>query len=193
MAARKTTAKKSTARRAGTAPKSPAKTTARRAIGARKSSPASLRPIDIARRGYQAFAEGDVQWLNDHLSDGVVWHVPGRNPLSGDYRGKSEVLAFFARTIEMTGGTFRIELHDIVGNDDHVVGIGTQFAQGPGGEYFEGRFTQVFHIKNDKATEVWTHPEDSDAVDDFFSRINREEPILIPESVVVQEGVTIGS
>jgi hypothetical protein len=119
--------------------------------------------------------------------------VPGRNPLSGDYRGKSEVLAFFARTNEMTGGTFRVELHDIVGNDDHVVGIGTQSAQGPGGEYFEGRLTQVFHIRNDKATEVWTHSEDSEAVDDFFSRINREEPVLIPESVVVQEDVTIGS
>ena len=164
------------------------KSTARKST-ARRPAPARSSPVDIVRRGYQAFADGDAQWLNEHLADEIVWHVPGRNPLSGDYRGKDEVLAFFAFTMKVTGATFRIELHDVVGSDDHVVALGTQFAQGPEGEFFEGRFAQVFHVKNAKATEVWTHPEDSTATDDFFSTIISEEIVLVPDAVV--EDVTI--
>ena len=200
-AARKTTARKSAAKttrgrgttRTGSKPIARArpakKTTARRAAPARRPPRAQVRPNDIVRRGYQAFAEADTQWMNAHLSDDIVWHVPGRNPLSGDYRGKNEVLGFFALTMKVTGATFRIELHDVVGNDDHVVAIGTQFAQGPEGEFFEGRFAQVFHIRNEKATEVWTHPEDSAAADDFFSRIIREETVLIPDAALEEEAI----
>ena len=198
MAARKSTRKKSTTRRASPAKKSttrrasPAKkSTTKRPAGTRRSSRAHVNPVEIVRRGYQALATGDVPWLEEHLSDDIVWHVPGQNPLSADYRGKQEVLAFFGLTMKVTGSTFRIELHDVVGNDDHVVAIGTQFAHGPEGEFLEGRFAQVFHIRDEKATEVWTHPEDSAAVDDFFTRIISEEIVLIPDLVVVEEDVTI--
>jgi hypothetical protein len=53
-----------------------------------------------------------------------VWHAAGRNPLAGDHRGTDEVLGYFGRTLELTGGTFRVELHDVVANvDDHAVGL----------------------------------------------------------------------
>ena len=41
------------------------------------------------------------------LADDIVWRSPGRNPLSGDYRGKDAVLALFGRLAEETGGTLR--------------------------------------------------------------------------------------
>jgi ketosteroid isomerase-like protein len=37
----------------------------------------------IIRRGYEAFSRGDLAALTDVLADGVVWHVAGRNRLSG--------------------------------------------------------------------------------------------------------------
>jgi uncharacterized protein len=52
-----------------------------------------------------------------------VWHAPGRNPLAGDHRGVDAILGYFARTIELTGGTFRTELHDVVANDEHAVSL----------------------------------------------------------------------
>jgi uncharacterized protein len=33
------------------------------------------------------------------------------------------ILGYFARTMELTGGTFRTELHDVVANDEHAVSL----------------------------------------------------------------------
>ena len=43
--------------------------------------------------------------------------------LSGDHRGLDAILGNFAKTAELTGGTFRIDLHDVVANDEHAVSI----------------------------------------------------------------------
>ena len=42
----------------------------------------------------------------------IQWHVPGRSPLSGDYKGHDEVIAFFSKTRELSGGTFSIEINE---------------------------------------------------------------------------------
>jgi ketosteroid isomerase-like protein len=39
-----------------------------------------------------------------------VWYAPGRNPLAGDHRGVDATLSYFARTTELTEGTFRLGL-----------------------------------------------------------------------------------
>ena len=52
---------------------------------------------DLARRGYDAFTRGDMQAVSDVFADDIVWHVGGRSPLAGDYRGKDEVLGFLAK------------------------------------------------------------------------------------------------
>jgi len=44
-------------------------------------------------------------------------------PLSGDHRGVDDILDFFARTMELTAGSFRVELHDVVANDEHAVAL----------------------------------------------------------------------
>jgi ketosteroid isomerase-like protein len=61
--------------------------------------------------------------LRELFDLGIVWHFPGRSPLAGDHRGTDAVLGFFARTMELTAGTFRAELHDVVADDRHSVGM----------------------------------------------------------------------
>ncbi len=41
--------------------------------------------------------ETGVEAVGALLTDEVAWHVPGRNPIAGDYRGKPRVLDYFAR------------------------------------------------------------------------------------------------
>ena len=38
--------------------------------------------VELARRGYEAFAKGDLATLTELLADDVVWHVQGGGPLS---------------------------------------------------------------------------------------------------------------
>src|SRR5439155_12616958 len=87
---------------------------------------------DLARKGYAAFSGGDMATLNDLFADDIVWHVGGRTPIAGDYAGKDAVFGFFAKTMEMTGGTFRLDLHDLLANDEHVVALVTATGQREG-------------------------------------------------------------
>lgn len=45
----------------------------------------------VLREGYEAFSTGDMDTLNRLFADDVVWHEGGRNPLSGEYKGKEQV------------------------------------------------------------------------------------------------------
>jgi ketosteroid isomerase-like protein len=42
---------------------------------------------DLLRREYDAFAREDLTSLDEIFADGIVYHVPGHNPLSGDFHG----------------------------------------------------------------------------------------------------------
>jgi uncharacterized protein len=78
---------------------------------------------ELVRRGYEAFNNADVGMLQQLFADTTVFHEPGRSPISGDYQGLDQVLGFFGVLGERSGGTFRATLHDVVANDEHVVGI----------------------------------------------------------------------
>ncbi len=45
---------------------------------------------DLLRKGYDAFSKGDLDTIrNEVFSPDIVFHVAGRNPLSGDYQGST--------------------------------------------------------------------------------------------------------
>lgn len=69
---------------------------------------------------------------------------------------------------EASGGTISVELHDVIGDDEHVVALTTVRAQREGRSSQE-EAVRVVHIGDGKATEVWTHPRDQYATDEFWS------------------------
>ncbi len=124
---------------------------------------------DLIRKGFNAFSTGDMEALrNEFLAADVKYHVPGKSPISGDYNGIDEVLGFFAKVFELTGGTFRVELHDVLANDEHAVVLSPASGQREG-KTLHDNGVLVFHIKDGKTTEVWLHPSDLYASDEFFS------------------------
>src|SRR5262245_34491927 len=68
----------------------------------------------LIRRAYEAFAGGDTEGAIAACSKDIFWHVPGRGPLSRDYRGHAEVLGFFGHFMELSGGTFRLRVDDVL-------------------------------------------------------------------------------
>ena len=77
----------------------------------------------LVRRGFDRFVGGDPAGLLELFAPEAVWHVPGANAMSGDYRGLDEIIAFLRRTAELTGGTYRVELLWVVADDDHAVAV----------------------------------------------------------------------
>jgi ketosteroid isomerase-like protein len=107
---------------------------------------------DLIRRGYDAFTRGDMDTLRELYHPDIVWHAPGRSQLAGDHQGVDTVFGFFGRTMELTGGNFRVEVHDIVANDEHAVGLHTAYAEREG-KALQDNNTLVFHVRDGKVTE----------------------------------------
>ena len=124
---------------------------------------------DRTREGFAAFGRGDFDALRHQFwADDICYHVPGRAPTSGDYEGADQVLGFFQQSSELTGGTLRIDLHDVLANDEHVVSLVTMHAE-RAGKKLETNFVQVSHVRDGKVTETWICPADPVAVDEFWS------------------------
>ncbi|GAC1341307.1 MAG: nuclear transport factor 2 family protein [Candidatus Dormibacteria bacterium] len=121
------------------------------------------------RKGYEAFQTGNLDLLRDELFDkDIVWHSPGRNPLSGEYRGVDAVLGLFGKQFELTNGTFKVELHDVLASDDHAVAMGTLSADRNGASLTE-QYVHVCHFRDGKLTEAWILDFDPYKVDEFFA------------------------
>ena len=73
-----------------------------------------------ARTFLDAFARGDEQAMGDFFTDDVAWHVAGTHPLSGDRRGKEELLGYFAELLAVTGGTYALEAESVLATDHHT-------------------------------------------------------------------------
>ena len=122
----------------------------------------------LLRQEYEARASGDDVSLADVFADDVVWHVPGRSAISGDYRGKEQVMAYVQRRRELAEGTFRITFEDVLANDEN----GLVIARGSavrGGTTREWRAHGLYRFRDGRIAECWVLPEDQYAFDEIWS------------------------
>ncbi len=124
--------------------------------------------VEIARRGYAAFGTGDMTTLNELIADDAVWHLGGRNSLTGDYEGKSAIFEMFARLGQESEGTMKIELHDVLANGDHIVALTKVSAGGSRGS-LSTRTCDTSHVRDGQITEFWSFGEDPYAWDEYWS------------------------
>ncbi len=123
---------------------------------------------ELLKKGYAAFASGDMAVLTELFADDVTWHVSGNSPISGTHRGREAVFAVFARTGQLSGGTFKIDVHDVVANDVHAVAL-TRATASRQGKQYDAMDTDVYHMSGGKVTEFWSFAEDTKKADEFWS------------------------
>ncbi len=121
------------------------------------------------RKGYEAFSKGDIETLqNEIFTDDIVWHVPGRNLHSGDYKGISEVLGYFGQLGELSGGSFQVTLENVLTNDERTMAL--HHATGTReGKTLDADETLVFRFRGDKVSEAQQYAGDQYAIDQFWS------------------------
>ena len=71
----------------------------------------------LTRRVFAAFGSSAAQ-ISAALSRDIVWRVPGNTAMSGEYKGRREVVEFLRRTSIETDGTYGSKLHTVLANDD---------------------------------------------------------------------------
>jgi uncharacterized protein len=115
------------------------------------------------RKGYAAFAAADMETVASLFADDIAWHQAGNGPLAGDFVGKDAVFGTFGQLVQLTGGTFGQEIHDVVANDEHAVAMVEQWWEQP--HPFRGKSVHVWHMKDGIATAAWLVDEDQPAAD----------------------------
>jgi len=127
-------------------------------------------PSETLIRGlYAARARGDLDAVRAILAPDIVWHEPGPDsPYTGQLRGADAVLGMHTQAMALTGGTFRLELHDVLANDAHAVALVNWSAE-RGGRRLTGREVAVYHVRVGRVTEAWFHPDDAATVDAFWA------------------------
>ena len=118
----------------------------------------------LYRHVMERFSQGDTTAFADAIADDVVWWQIG---VAEPLRGKEALLQSMQA---MEGIAFEVELHDVVANDDHVVGLVTATVT-VGDTSFSYRTAEIAHVRDGKVTERWAFSDDTQAITDFFSQL----------------------
>jgi uncharacterized protein len=107
--------------------------------------------VELIKRGYEAFAAGDVEKVLDLFNDNIEWIEPGESAISGTYRGKGEVgelmMRFGEKGLTATPQRFLADGDDVV--------VLTEVSAG--GE--TGQDADVFTVSGDKVARVQVYTD----------------------------------
>ena len=98
------------------------------------------------------------------IADDIVWHSIG---LAEPIRG-AEALAASALSFP-EGLDVTAEIHDVVANDEHVVGL-IEATATAGDQTFEYRTAEILHFRDGRVSERWAFSDDTSRITEFFSQ-----------------------
>jgi ketosteroid isomerase-like protein len=72
----------------------------------------------LVRTVIDAFQRGDLATVRTHFAPDAVWELPGRGALAGEYKGPDAIVGFLARSFELSGGTLRLTVLDVLASEN---------------------------------------------------------------------------
>ena len=128
----------------------------------------STENAELIRRAYGAFSRADLTTVFGIFGQDITWHVPGSSPLSGDYKGHDQVGGFFAATMGLSGGTFTIDVQDVLAQQDRVVVLCVVAAERHG-QSWSSPEVHVWRVAGTKAVDFREFQGDQQDEDNFWS------------------------
>lgn len=123
----------------------------------------------LVRRAYQDFEAGNLDLVRVLMAEETVWHEPepGRSPLARDHK-ELAVLGILGELKERSGGTFRIEVLDVLSEPERAVVLQRETATR------KGKTPDVigaldFEVHHGKITEVTVYQADTYQFDEFWA------------------------
>ncbi|XAS74657.1 nuclear transport factor 2 family protein [Micrococcaceae bacterium Sec5.1] len=123
---------------------------------------------ELVRRGYEAFNTGDLATLGELFAEDAVWHAAGSGVLSGKKEGREAILAYFGELGSRSQGSFQANVQDIVGGENHTVGIQQSHAEN-NGKTLDVASAIVFVLRDGKVVEGREFFEDTAKADEFWT------------------------
>ena len=118
---------------------------------------------------FAAFAARDLASVRAAISETAVWHFPGRaGKLAGSHTGHAGIFGFLARVVELTGGTFHLDLESVLADDERAVVLFRGHAHRED-RVLDNPTCLVIRLADGRATEFREFVWDLYAVDRFWS------------------------
>jgi uncharacterized protein len=137
------------------------------------------------RRGFVAFAEGDLDTLRELLDPDIVWHVSGRSSLAGDYRGIEATLGYFTQLFERSKGTFKAELRECGEIAPDLVACLVQLSGDMTAASVDMPAMMLFQERDGRSVEVWSFLSDQYAMDEAEGPAS----ISLPDARAAEESI----
>ena len=96
-----------------------------------------------------------------------MWHEPGRNQLAGDFRRREAVYELFGRLMEITEGSFHLDLQTVFADDERAVALVVVTAS-RGGRTVRSYDAHIFHLRDGKIVEFWNGSSDPYSFDELI-------------------------
>ena len=105
---------------------------------------------ELARSEMEAALRGDFEGMLAHYTEDVILHYPGRDALSGTYRGKDGLREWIRKIDELLGpgGELTRTLHDILASEDHAVQLVSVEARRTDGRSASWNAAVVMHVRD---------------------------------------------
>ena len=120
------------------------------------------------RQGYAAFVAGDTATLQELFHPGIIWHAQRLGQLGGDHVGWPAVADFFRRSMELTRGTFRAELLEVMSNDNGAAAVVRSSGERDGLR-LDDKQVHLFYLEDNRVVEVWQFVGDGEAAAKFWA------------------------
>jgi ketosteroid isomerase-like protein len=117
---------------------------------------------------YADFSEGDMKSVLSACADNITFNVPGKSPLAGKYTKENFVTGFVSKLTELSGGTLKMEVHDILAGDRHATVLLSDHLEKKG-QAIQLRTVHVWRFENNLPVAWYEYPRDLYSFDSTWS------------------------
>ncbi|MGH9248776.1 MAG: nuclear transport factor 2 family protein [Acidimicrobiales bacterium] len=119
---------------------------------------------ELYRRITAAFQAGDTDMLRSAVASDVRWHEAGNPEV---IEGRDAVMQRMSAAAQLDN---KIDLHDVLANDEHVVAMLNVELTKPDGSQVAYPVVEIAHVKDGQVTERWAFMDAvPDDVTEFFA------------------------
>jgi ketosteroid isomerase-like protein len=117
---------------------------------------------------YIDFSKGDLASVLAACADTMTFQVAGKSKLAGKYTKANFVSEFVTKLQELSGGTFKLEVHDVLASDRHGVVLASDYIT-RNGKQEQIRTVHVWRFENGKPVAWYEYPRDLYQYDALWS------------------------
>jgi uncharacterized protein len=115
------------------------------------------------------YTDGDAAGVREVVTDDIAWHVPGRSPIAGSYRGVDQVIGYMLARRVLADGTFVMHRLDVLTGTGSAVAVLTDGSAVLDGVPRRWSTVGLYRVEGDRVAECWLLPLDQAEFDDIWT------------------------